>query len=99
MIFRRSGEIDPARRDPITAVCTETVASIRATFQSIVLARACAVTPEANPKTSVIRATPMATWGSRPRTRMKSGEKNVAPPIPAPLAIAAMTTAIGSKNQ
>lgn len=30
---------------------------------------------------------------------MKRGEKKVAPPIPAPLAIAAMTRAIGSTNQ
>jgi hypothetical protein len=42
---------------------------------------------------------PMAICGSSPRARMKRGEKKVAPPIPAPLAIAAMTTAIGGKNQ
>ena len=91
--------MSPAIRDPTTAVGTDAIASIRATFQSMVLALAWAMTPEAKPNTSVISAAPIATFGSRPRARMNRGERKVAPPIPAPLAIPAMTIATGSKYQ
>jgi hypothetical protein len=46
-----------------------------------------------------MRAVPMAIFGSRPRAVTKSGEKKVAPPIPAPLAMVAMTMATGKCYQ
>jgi phosphoenolpyruvate synthase/pyruvate phosphate dikinase len=40
-----------------------------------------------------------ATSGSRPSARMKRGLKNVAPPMPAPVATAAMTNETGHMYQ
>lgn len=89
----------PASREPTAAAGTETEASKPTSFQSIVPARAWPITPDANPKTSVIRAVPMATAGSSRSPRMNIGEKNVAPPTPAPLARPAMRIAIGKRYQ
>ena len=57
------------------------------------------MSPDANPKSSVISAVPIATEGSSFSTMMNSGEKNTAPPIPLAMATVEMAIAAGKRNQ
>ena len=70
-----------------------------ASRKSTSLRRRYATNPLVNPNTSVIRPTPIATSGGKPKPNNKIGAKKIAPPTPDDIAMVAMTIEIGNMNQ